>query len=274
MVATKPELKPPLYAVKLAPGHEDDEALLQSELARTDRPAMGWVEKLWRDGPKLMADVGDVPDVVARLIKSGAYKKVSAEIYPDLEYQGRHYGPTLRRIGVLGAEIPAVKTLADIPTPARGRIEGLEVFQAGEHQGRFWTLSDIDAVVGNFQRLNGGAVAHAEGRRTVVIFHEARSTMVATARRKLTQSEQHKVWGIVNQMSDVAGSHVFERRRKQTHMSFAESATDSGAKIKGLAEQAMAMIADLPEGDPVRAQVMQAIEVLSKAVEGSTPKQA
>src|SRR5262245_23824731 len=111
-------LNPPVFAVRAVPGHEEDEALLK----RTDLPAMGRVVNLWRDGTKLVADFDDVPQLVEDLIKQKAYSKVSAEFYDDLLAGGQNYGAALRRVAFLGAEIPEVKTLSDIPTPADGKI--------------------------------------------------------------------------------------------------------------------------------------------------------
>src|SRR5689334_2437008 len=66
---------PPVVAVKAAPGHEDDEALMAN--LRTDVPALGWPTRLYVEGTKLMADLEKVPDVMRRLIQQGAYRKVS-----------------------------------------------------------------------------------------------------------------------------------------------------------------------------------------------------
>lgn len=93
-------------------GHEDDQEFLD----RTDLPAAGWPKRVWRKGSKLFADFGEMPAEVAHAINTRAYRKVSAEIYDDfVDDQGNHYGKALRRVAILGAEIPQVKSLADIP---------------------------------------------------------------------------------------------------------------------------------------------------------------
>jgi hypothetical protein len=100
-------------------GHEERQEFLE----RTDLPAAGWVKRLWRDGPTLMADIGGVPNDIADAIDRRLYRKVSAEIYDDfLDDDGVGHGKALRRIGILGGEIPQVKSLADIPftTPDYG----------------------------------------------------------------------------------------------------------------------------------------------------------
>lgn len=62
----------------------------------------------------LLSDFGDMPQQIAELVKSRAYRKVSSELYDDFEDQGRHFGPALRRVALLGGELPQVKGLADV----------------------------------------------------------------------------------------------------------------------------------------------------------------
>ncbi len=109
----KGRLDPPLVV-----GHEDDQQLLE----RTGIPAAGWlanVRKMSGDGPgqwKLVADAENVPAEVAGWINSGLYRKVSAELYDSPEQAGLDCaGKTLRRVALLGGEIPKVKTLGSLP---------------------------------------------------------------------------------------------------------------------------------------------------------------
>jgi hypothetical protein len=92
-------------------GHSEDQALLDD----SGLPAAGIVTRMWRDRSKLIADFGDVPGPVAGLINQRAYRTVSAEFWLDFEDQGRHFGLTLKRVAILGGEVPQVKSLADIP---------------------------------------------------------------------------------------------------------------------------------------------------------------
>src|SRR3990172_9310891 len=61
--------KPPL---KL--GHSEKQKLLQSD----GLPAAGWINRLYRQGTKLMADVSDIPRQIYTLIKNKAYDRISA----------------------------------------------------------------------------------------------------------------------------------------------------------------------------------------------------
>lgn len=102
-------------------GHEE------GDLDKTDLPAIGKPSKVWMVPYKdretgqfeavLKANFSEMPEGIVRLIKSGAYKKISAEIYDNFTDDfGNGYGKALRRVALLGGEIPQVKRLADIPT--------------------------------------------------------------------------------------------------------------------------------------------------------------
>ena len=99
------KIKPP---VKL--GHSEDQDLLKKE----GLPAAGWVSKLKRIGNTVMATLSDVPKKIADLIKRRAYKRVSAEIYPEFSSEGKRYKTVLRAVALLGGDIPAIESLADI----------------------------------------------------------------------------------------------------------------------------------------------------------------
>lgn len=70
-----------------------------------NKPAWGWTAGLKRDGQRLLAKGSQVVPEFAEMVEKGLFKKRSISLYPDL---------TLRHIGFLGAQPPAVKGLADI----------------------------------------------------------------------------------------------------------------------------------------------------------------
>lgn len=104
------QLDPPIKI-----GHDEKQGLLEaSGLQKDGDPAAGWVEKLYRRGTKLIADLKEVPEKIAELIQAGAYKKRSAEVYIDYKVGNKIYPRVLKAVGLLGAEIPAVKNIDDI----------------------------------------------------------------------------------------------------------------------------------------------------------------
>jgi hypothetical protein len=91
-------------------GHQDDAEILK----KSGLPAAGWASELKRKGKKLLVSALEVPTKLVDVIKKGAYKFPSVEIYKDYVKDGKSLGPVLRRIAILGADIPRIKTLQDI----------------------------------------------------------------------------------------------------------------------------------------------------------------
>ena len=91
-------------------GHDSDQKLLQTD----GLPAAGWVKSLERIEDKLVACFTNVPEKIMELIKRGAYKKVSSEIYWDIAVNGKSYKHFLSAVALLGADMPAVQNLSDI----------------------------------------------------------------------------------------------------------------------------------------------------------------
>jgi hypothetical protein len=102
---TKEKIKP---FVKI--GHGDEQGLLRSD----EMPAAGWVTDLYRSGNKLLANFSKVPKKIYDLIRAGAYRTVSSEIYWDIEVLGKKFRRMLKAVALLGSEMPAVTDLNDI----------------------------------------------------------------------------------------------------------------------------------------------------------------
>lgn len=106
----QPLLQPPAVI-----GHEEDLEVLK----RTDLPAAGWVTAVKAVGTKLFCDLEEMPALAAYWIKKGLIRTVSAEIYEDSGVAGlpAGFGPTLRRVALVGGDIPQVKTIARLKLP-------------------------------------------------------------------------------------------------------------------------------------------------------------
>lgn len=100
------QVKPPL---KL--GHDDAGVNLK---LKGGQPALGWVKALKRVGEKLVATVTGMPEIVAKAIEKGLYKRVSSEIYWNLKLGDKTYKRVLSAVALLGATIPAVTNLKDL----------------------------------------------------------------------------------------------------------------------------------------------------------------
>jgi hypothetical protein len=94
------------FAVPLKVGHAE----------RSGDPAHGWIEKIYRKGELLLADIADVPQALYEMIKDRQYDAVSSEIFFNLERNGKRFRRVLKAVAVLGAETPAVADLEPLRT--------------------------------------------------------------------------------------------------------------------------------------------------------------
>jgi len=138
-----PSLMPPIGV-----GHEDEDNVL----GRSDLPKQGEVINLYIDGNVLKADFGRVPLQICKLVKRGIYDKVSCELWekPPGKFAGE--GWMLKRVALLGADVPGVYTLSEIPDPDEGMgvIKGVEIFEVGKHNDIEYTLDDLKRILRNY----------------------------------------------------------------------------------------------------------------------------
>jgi len=123
-------------------------------LAQKDgQPALGWLSAVRRERDRLVGDFTDVPIELQAAINAGLYKQVSVELYPEFAKTeaeknlgtGRT-GPVLAAVAFLGADLPRVKGLADLPRIAASEDEP--------------TLQRIDFTTEPRPTLVAGARAH------------------------------------------------------------------------------------------------------------------
>lgn len=77
-------------------------------------PSLGWIDKVWRAGKKLYANISNVPEALVDMIRQGRYHNVSAEVYMDIEHEGKKFSHVLSAVALLGVEMPAVSDLAGL----------------------------------------------------------------------------------------------------------------------------------------------------------------
>jgi len=97
-----------VHKVPLKFGHNDEQPFTDGQ------PAIGWVGEVWVEGTKLMAKFIDIPEVVYTALQNKLYKHVSVELDMGVEHKGNYYTWVLSGVALLGADIPAVNTLADL----------------------------------------------------------------------------------------------------------------------------------------------------------------
>ncbi len=96
---------------RIAGGYDADlhEAPVTLDHAQSG-PAMGWVRGVRRCGDRLVARLRGLDDGLRQLLRSGAFKKRSVELYRELPETGEPY---LKAVSFLGAAAPAVKGLRE-----------------------------------------------------------------------------------------------------------------------------------------------------------------
>lgn len=81
---------------------------------REGLPALGWVDRVYRQGEKLLADFSNIPSVVYDAIRKGMYRFVSVELLKNVQAGTRVLPWVLDAVALLGADQPAVGTLKDL----------------------------------------------------------------------------------------------------------------------------------------------------------------
>jgi hypothetical protein len=141
-------------AIKL--GHDDEQKLLQAD----GYPNAGIIENVRREGDRLVADLIDVPDVVADLIVKKRYNTRSIEALRNGMVAGRRWPFVLTGLALLGADLPAVDSLKDIAAIYAER--GIDVPQAGDDDAEVVMLlahfdgegvADVDELVSQLNTL-------------------------------------------------------------------------------------------------------------------------
>ena len=92
-------------------GHNSEQ---EEKLMKDGQPALGWIDNLFVQGGKLLADFRDMPKAVFEAIKNKRYRTVSSEIWWNFPDNGRKFPRVLKAVALLGADIPAVTTLKPI----------------------------------------------------------------------------------------------------------------------------------------------------------------
>lgn len=77
-------------------------------------PAFGYADSLKRIGKVLLASFKDVPPELIEAIKEKRYNRVSAEIFPDFERNGKTFRRVLKAVELMGATVPAVADLKPV----------------------------------------------------------------------------------------------------------------------------------------------------------------
>lgn len=107
MIRNFEKFKDDWFRPAIKPGHWE----------RPGQEAAGYLDKVRRKGSVLMSDFVDLPVEIYKAIKQRKYDRVSIEIVPKLEREGKVYRNVIWSLALLGVEVPEVsglKPLRDI----------------------------------------------------------------------------------------------------------------------------------------------------------------
>lgn len=124
---------------------------------RAGFPSLGEVVNVWRDGTTVFANIENIPEALLDLIEKRRYTQLSIELIPVYKHEGVEYRNVLVGVALLGAELPAVKGLADLAealykenatvfADATDRQEFTEM-PAPTNEPKAITQADLDAAV-------------------------------------------------------------------------------------------------------------------------------
>lgn len=164
-------------------------------------PAYGWVDTVKADGDKLKVAFKDVPSEFEKDVNDGKYKKVSVELYRNLEGKGAY----LKAVSFLGAATPQVKGLEPIKFMESEsdifEFEGVnEINDDSEH----FTEADIDDLKNQVAELEEQLAKFKENNKkleTIKSLKEKISALndeVATFKEKAKDKES-----IEKELSDI-----------------------------------------------------------------------
>lgn len=125
---------------------------------KDNAPAWGWVESLKRDGEVALAKFKQVQPEFADMAGRGLFKKRSISLYPD---------GSLRHVGFLGAQPPAVKGLRDFSLGDANECSNYEFEEAGAGAGSQSQEGDMPKTMDELQAelaAEKAAKADAEAR--------------------------------------------------------------------------------------------------------------
>ena len=161
--------------------------------------AHGWVKAVAREGDLLFADA-DFADEAVEAVKAGGYRKVSASFYAPTDQRNPKPGSYhLRHVGLLGAQIPAVKGLGSVefgegddgvtiefdfaeadPAPALAPIPAPEPAPAPADPPKPETSPDLNEVMAKFAAREA-ALADREAKLAAAEAAQKRAEAVSFA---------------------------------------------------------------------------------------------
>ena len=125
-------------------GHQDGQESRATASRAFGEPSLGYVDRIYRKGSKLLADIRGIPARFADLISAGSYKRVSAEVYWDYKTPSQVYPRVLKAVAFLGADIPALTSLTAVESLFMRKPTGAVYAYSGGQEYRVYSTERHD----------------------------------------------------------------------------------------------------------------------------------
>lgn len=231
--------------VPLKFGHNEEQRMTDGY------PALGWIDQLYvkddeQGRPKLWAKFTDVPKVVYEAAKKKLYRKVSIELEFDVEHRGTLYPYVVTGIALLGADLPAVNTIADlaaymgrgfVPSTKRASFSAV----SGNLKERKANMAEIDDK--ELEALRAQAAEAEAAKAQVEQFERDKEAREAADQQAKVKAARDNINGVLDQaVTDLRATPA-----QRAAFAKALKVGDDEAVLKLTAEDVEAM---LPEKKP------------------------
>jgi len=181
------------------PGYHEPPAIVgHNKEGEDEKPAHAWVEKIWRNGSKLMAKFKQVSNELKTWVKEGKYKKKSIELWDNFEGTGKL---VLKAVAFLGQTIPQVKGLQNqfgSFEDAHGKVLCIGL----EEKGRKFKQGDIDMTKEEFDNMFAEKVKPLEAKVATLTTENAelKKSQVTQFSDEAKKRKQERIDGVVSQL--------------------------------------------------------------------------
>lgn len=212
-------------------------------------PALGWVDRVWIEGDKLMADFKDMPRVVYDAIQQGLYKFVSVELLRNVQADTRVIPWVLDAVALLGATAPAVGILKDLTSLTLARSSGLQcegrvTFRREDGTKPTPSTGGIskmtEAEIAELQRKLKASEDRAEAAEKQA--KDAQDAQLALAKQQKAEKVDARRKAITKLFNDAVGLKRIEPNVREQFASLTQYEADEAACERVTDEQVMAYI--------------------------------
>lgn len=198
-------------------------------------PAYGWVESVKADGNKLKVSFKEMPENFQKDVNDGKYKKVSVELYRNLEGKGAY----LKAVSFLGAATPQVKGLE--PIKFMESESDVYEFESEDEDAEQFSEADIEDLKNQILELENQVAQFKEGNKKLETIKSLKDKIaaltdeVASFKEKAEGKEE-----IEKELADIKAAI-----KKKEHEDFIEKQIDKGTLVPANKDVVLSVLQEL-----------------------------